>query len=94
MAKLAIPAGGTARYHGGMAETTITAPDDLLDKLRALAAERRVPVTDIILEALEAKAATYRESGPRRLPRSLGMGASGRTDISRRTGKERPVPRS
>jgi hypothetical protein len=71
-----------------MRRTTIVAPDELLDKLRAMAAERRVSMATVIREALEEKAATYR---PR--PRSLGSGDSGRTDISRRTAEESIEPR-
>ena len=41
----------------------------------------------VIREALEAKA---RGHHPR--PRSLGIGDSGRTDVSRRTGEEPAVP--
>jgi hypothetical protein len=42
----------------------------------------------IIREALEEKAQEYRPK-----PRSLGMGASGRSDISRRSGEEPIEPR-
>jgi len=65
----------------------ISAPDEVLDTLRALAEARQMSVSDIIREALAEKAATYRP-GPRRVPRSLGSGDSGRTDISRRIGEE------
>lgn len=67
---------------------TIMATDALLDRLRAIAAERHVSLEIIIREALEEKAASYR-----RLPRSLGMGNSGHSDISRRIGEERFEPR-
>jgi hypothetical protein len=70
-----------------MRRTTIVAPDELLDKLRAMAAERRISMANVIREALEEKAAAYR---PR--PRSLGMGASGHTDTARRAAVERPEP--
>jgi len=66
-----------------MQRTTIVAPDDLLDRLRAIAAERHVSMATVIREALEEKARTHR---PR--PRSLGIGDSGQTDISRRIGEE------
>lgn len=82
-------------YHADMRRTTIAAPDEVLDALQAIADERRVPVAEIIREALAEKAARYvpvpRE---RPLPRSLGLGASGHTDTARRTGEERPEPRS
>ena len=72
-----------------MRRTTIVAPDALLDKLRIIAAERHTSMAEVIREALEEKAASYRP-----LPRSLGMGASGHTDTARRTAEERPEPRS
>ena len=85
-----------------MKRTTIMAPDALLDRLRAIAAERQVPMAAVIREALEEKAASCGQqaashgessTSPRRLPRSLGMGDSGRSDISRRIGEERFEPR-
>jgi hypothetical protein len=72
-----------------MKRTTIDAPDELLDQLRRVADERGISVDALILEALEEKAG---RSGP--LPRSLGIGASKHTDIARRAGDERPIPRS
>jgi|tagenome__1003787_1003787.scaffolds.fasta_scaffold19836148_1 Arc/MetJ-type ribon-helix-helix transcriptional regulator len=82
-------------YHAGMRRTTISAPDETLEKIRQIAAERHVSMADVIREALEEKAARHitvpRE---RRLPTSLGAGASGHTDTSVRIGEERPEPRS
>jgi hypothetical protein len=43
----------------------------------------------VIREAIDEKVA---RSSP--LPRSIGMGASGRADTARRTGEERPETRS
>jgi hypothetical protein len=63
--------------------------DELIDRLRLLDAERRTSLAAIIREALEEKMQRYR---PR--PRSLGLGASGRADMARRTVDERPVPRT
>lgn len=86
-----------------MKRTTIMAPDALLDTLRSIADERQVPMATVIREALEEKAASYRQqptsngepsTSRRRLPRSLGMGDSGRSDISERIGEERFEPRS
>jgi hypothetical protein len=78
-----------------MRRTTIAAPDEVLDALQAIADERHVSVADIIREALAEKAASHRlPPRDRPLPRSLGMGASGHTDTARRTGEERPEPRS
>jgi hypothetical protein len=71
-----------------MRRTTIVAPDELLDRLRRLAAERGVSLAVVIREALEEKVKSYH---PR--PRSLGVGASGHRDTARRAGEERPEPR-
>ena len=70
-----------------MRRTTIVAPEDLLRRLRGIAAERGTSVATVIREALEEKAKSHR---PR--PRSLGMGDSGRTDIARRTAGEPAIP--
>ena len=83
-----IDEGHHARYHDAMERTTISLPEDLLKRLRLLAAERRTSMAALIREALEEKSAAYR---PR--PRSLGVGASGRRDTARRAGEERPQPR-
>jgi metal-responsive CopG/Arc/MetJ family transcriptional regulator len=71
-----------------MERTTISIPDELLQRLRVMAAERRTSIAALVREALEEKARSYR---PR--PRSLGIGASGHTDTSRRTSEERAEPR-
>jgi metal-responsive CopG/Arc/MetJ family transcriptional regulator len=76
-------------YHDVMTRTTISLPDDLLKRLRLLAAERRTSMAALIREALEEKSASYRPK-----PRSLGIGDSGYSDTSRRAGEERAVPRS
>ena len=75
-------------YHDAMDRTTISLPGELLQRLRVMAAEQRVSMTALIREALEEKTRSYR---PR--PRSLGIGASGREDTSRRSGEERAKPR-
>ena len=72
-----------------MQRTTIMVPEELLERLRRLAAERKTSMASVIREALEEKAKSYRPK-----PRSLGMGDSGQTDISRRSADERPEPRS
>jgi len=72
-----------------MRRTTIVAADELLNRLRRMAAERGTSMADLIREALEDKVRTDR---PR--PRSLGMGTSGYSDTAQRTGEERAVPRS
>jgi metal-responsive CopG/Arc/MetJ family transcriptional regulator len=71
-----------------MERTTITIPEDLLKRLRLLAAERRTSMAALIREALEEKSASYRPK-----PKSLGIGASGHRDTARRSAEERPEPR-
>jgi metal-responsive CopG/Arc/MetJ family transcriptional regulator len=70
-----------------MRRTTIMAPEDLLERLRRMAADRGTSVAELIREALEDKVKTHR---PR--PRSLGIGASGHTNTARRTGEEPAIP--
>jgi len=67
--------------------TTIVAPEDLLRRLRVVAAERGTSMAELIREALEEKVAQHRPK-----PKSMGIGDSGRTDISRRAGEEGFVP--
>lgn len=71
-----------------MERTTISVPDDILQRLRVIAAEQRMSLAALVREALEEKAQRFR---PR--PGSLGIGASGHTDTARRTAVERPEPR-
>ena len=68
-----------------MERTTISIPDELLERLRLMAAERRISIAALIREALEEKAKAYSPT-----LRSLGMGASGHTDTAGRSGDERP----
>ena len=72
-----------------MERTTFSLPDDLLRRLRLVAAERETSMASLVREALEEKVASHR---PR--PRSLGVGSSGHADTARRAGNERPEPRS
>lgn len=72
-----------------MERTTISLPEELLKRLRLIAAERRTSMAALIREALEEKAGSHRPK-----PKSLGIGDSGRTDTSMRTTIERPEPRS
>jgi len=72
-----------------MRRTTVMAPEQLLKRLRRMAAERGTSMADLIREALEEKVGTDR---PR--PRSLGLGASGHADTAQRAGDDRPVPRT
>lgn len=71
-----------------MERTTISLPEDLLERARRVALERQTSMAALVREALEEKVASHR---PR--PRSLGMGASGDTDTARRTGEERTATR-
>jgi plasmid stability protein len=72
-----------------MRRTTIVASEELLKRLRHMAAERGQSMADLIREALEEKVASDR---PR--PRSVGLGASGYTDTAQRAGHERAEPRA
>jgi hypothetical protein len=74
-------------YNDAMQRTTIMAPEELLRQLRLAAAERGVYMAELIREALEEKARARRPK-----PRSLGLGASGRSDLSIRAGEEGFVP--
>lgn len=71
-----------------MERTTLMLPDKTRDRLRRIAAERGVSMATIIREAIDEKVASVR---PR--PRSIGIGASGRSDTARSAGEHRPVPR-
>ena len=71
-----------------MQRTTISLPEELLDRLRLLAAQRRTSMAALIREAIEEKA-----SGSRPLPRSLGAFDSGTTDTARESADVRPEPR-
>ena len=72
-----------------MERTTLSLPEELLQRLRVIAAERRMSMAAVIREALEEKVTSFR---PR--PQSLGIGASRQRDTARRTADERPKPRS
>ncbi|MBA3739743.1 MAG: ribbon-helix-helix protein, CopG family [Chloroflexi bacterium] len=72
-----------------MDRTTLTIPAELRIRLRRLAADRGVSMAKIVREAIDEKLA-----GARPRPRSMGIGASGSTDVARRSADERPEPRS
>ena len=72
-----------------MRRTTLSLPDELQRQLRVIAMETGVSMAAVVRQALEEKARGYR---PR--PRSLGVGASGRSDTARRTAEERMKPRA
>lgn len=63
-------------------------PDELLERLRQMAAERHTSMAALVREAMEEKAKAYRQR-----PRSLGMVDSGHTYTARQTGDERRGPR-
>jgi len=71
-----------------MRRTSIMAEPETLERLRALARERGVSFAEIAREALEAKAEEYR---PR--PGCVGIGSSGRGDVSEVAGVGRTPPR-
>lgn len=72
-----------------MIRTTLSMPEELLDRLRLIAAEDGTSIAALARESLEETVAKRR---PR--PKSLGIGASGHQDTARRTAEERPEPRS
>lgn len=72
-----------------MIRTTVSVPSELLDRLRLMAARRRISFAALVREALEEKVGSYR---PR--PRSLGIGASGYRDTAHLAGLGLPDPRS
>jgi Arc/MetJ-type ribon-helix-helix transcriptional regulator len=77
------------RYHDAVERTTLSIPGPLLERLRVVAAERRVSMAELVREAIEEKLATHRPK-----PRCLGIGASGHRDTARTASDERPEPRA
>lgn len=73
-------------HNDAMERTTIMADPEVLDRLRSLARDRGVSLAEVVREALEEKAGEYRPK-----PRSLGIGASGRSDTASTVATE-PVP--
>lgn len=69
-----------------MIRTTVMADEDTMRRLKALARDRGVSVSEVVREALETKAAEYR---PR--PRSLGIASSGPNRVASAEATE-PVP--
>ena len=63
-------------------------PDELRQRLRAVAAARGVSMATIVREAVEEKI-----EDPVRRPRSIGIVASGHSDTARRSTTTRPTPR-
>jgi hypothetical protein len=72
-----------------MVRTTVMADQQTMDRLKALARDRGVSLAAIVREALEDKAKEYRPK-----PSSIGISASGRSDIATTEAAERVPPRS
>lgn len=77
----------TEWYHDAMERTSISLPAEVLRRLRVIAADRRTSMAEIVREAVEEKLAAYRPK-----PRSIGLGASGRSDTARRIGDSEIEP--
>lgn len=71
-----------------MTRTTISLPEDLLKRLRVLAAERGTSMAKLIREAVEKEL-----TGERPRPRSLGIAESGERYTSEEASDVRPKPR-
>ena len=65
-----------------MKRTTISLPDDLAAALEREATRRRVPVSRVAREAIEARLG-WDEEGPRELP-FAAVGSSGMGNVARR----------
>jgi hypothetical protein len=72
-----------------MMRTTVMADKVTVEKLRAMATSRRVSFVEVVREALEEKAATYRPT-----PTSLGAGESSPGATGATRGGRRQPPRS
>ena len=78
-------------YNAGMKRTTIMAPEELLDRLQAIAREEDVSLAEVIRQALELRARQ-----PLRRPRFVAAGRSNQPpdDTARRAGEMQFEPRS
>ena len=66
-------------HMSGMTKTTLYLPEADYTRIKAMAAREGRSAAELVREAV----AEYTSSrGPRRLPRSLGAGRSGRGDVS------------
>lgn len=72
-----------------MQRTTIMADEAIVDRLRHLARERHVSFAEVVREALNDKAATFRPK-----PTSLGAGQSPPSDTAATRGSDPQPPRS
>ncbi|MFN8525582.1 MAG: CopG family transcriptional regulator [Chloroflexota bacterium] len=84
-----------------MKRTSVSAPEDLLERLRSLATRRGVSLAEVIREAMEAKVVGDGEETSkggaqapeaRLKPRSIGMFRSGHTDTARLAGEHSIEP--
>lgn len=71
-----------------MKRITIPLPEELLRRLRRIAAEEGTSMAALVREAVKEKVEDRRPK-----PQSLGIGASGHSGTARRSGDERPEPR-
>jgi Ribbon-helix-helix protein, copG family len=72
-----------------MHRTTIMAHDETVERLKGLARQRGVSFAEVVREALDEKAASYRPK-----PTSLGAGQSSPSRTASRVGSRRQPPRS
>ncbi len=74
-------------YHDGMQRTTISLPEELILRLKVLAAQRRTSMAALIREAVEEKTS---ETRPK--PRSFGSFHSGGARLSERASNDEYEP--
>lgn len=75
-------------HNDAMERTTIMADPEVLRALRALARSRGVSFAEVVREALEQKAKEHWVA-----PTCMGLGSSGRGDVSSIAGVGRTPPR-
>jgi metal-responsive CopG/Arc/MetJ family transcriptional regulator len=73
-----------------MTRTTISLPEELLRKLKILAAETGVSMAELIRQTMEHRVGATKQ--PR--PKSIGVIDSGESDLSERAGDMKFEPRS
>jgi predicted transcriptional regulator len=76
-------------YTYDVRRTTIMADEETVARLKGLAADRGVPFSEVVREALEQKAAEYRPK-----PRSIGIAESRGRGVGARNISGRVPPRS
>jgi Arc/MetJ-type ribon-helix-helix transcriptional regulator len=70
-----------------MTRTTVSLPDELLNRIRQIALDRRTSMAELVRQALEELAARERPK-----PKSFGAGASKYTDTARTVANEPQPP--